>query len=64
MDGLGTRALPRRQRRIPEAVSAIVLKLMQKHPEQRYPSAAVLRGDLARLWPLALPPKAGERPSS
>ncbi|MFY0525204.1 protein kinase domain-containing protein [Archangium gephyra] len=48
---------------LPEPFERVVLKLMQKHPEQRYPSAAALRGDLARLWPLALPPKTGARPS-
>ncbi|QRK13420.1 serine/threonine protein kinase [Archangium violaceum] len=46
---------------LPEPFERMVLKLMQKHPEQRYPSAAALRTDLARLWPLALPPKAVSR---
>ncbi|MFL5357305.1 serine/threonine-protein kinase [Archangium sp.] len=46
---------------LPEPFERMVLKLMQKHPEQRYPSAAALRADLARLWPLALPPKATSR---
>jgi serine/threonine protein kinase len=46
---------------LPEPFERVVLKLMQKHPEQRYPSAAALRADLAQLWPLALPPKATTR---
>ncbi|WP_239470016.1 serine/threonine-protein kinase [Archangium violaceum] len=43
---------------LPEPFERMVLKLMQKKPDDRYPSAAALRADLARLWPLALPPKA------
>jgi serine/threonine-protein kinase len=43
---------------LPEPFERVVLKLMRKHPEQRYPSAAALRADLAKLWPLALPPRA------
>ncbi|PTL79172.1 serine/threonine protein kinase [Vitiosangium sp. GDMCC 1.1324] len=43
---------------LPEPFERMVLKLMRKHPEQRYPGAAALRADLARLWPLVLPPRA------
>jgi serine/threonine-protein kinase len=43
---------------LPEPFERMVLKLMRKHPDERYPSAAALRTDLARLWPLALPPRA------
>ncbi|WP_257463469.1 serine/threonine-protein kinase [Archangium lipolyticum] len=43
---------------LPEPFERMVLKLMQKKPDDRYASAAALRADLARLWPLALPPKA------
>ncbi len=43
---------------LPEPFERVVLKLMSKHPGQRYPSAAALREDLAKLWALALPPRA------
>jgi serine/threonine protein kinase len=43
---------------LPEPFEHVVLKLLRKHPEERYPGAAALRADLARLWPLALPPRA------
>jgi len=43
---------------LPEPFERVVLKLMSKHPAQRYPSAAALRAELAKLWPLALPPRA------
>jgi eukaryotic-like serine/threonine-protein kinase len=43
---------------LPEPFERMVLTLMRKKPEERYPSAAALRTELARLWPLALPPKA------
>ena len=39
---------------LPEAFERVVLKLMQKRPEDRYPSATALRADLAKLWPEVL----------
>lgn len=46
---------------LPEPFERMVLKLMRKNPDERYPSAAALRADLASLWPLALPPRAPTR---
>ncbi|MBU8895345.1 serine/threonine protein kinase [Corallococcus sp. H22C18031201] len=40
---------------LPEPFERIVLKLMRKRPEERYPSATALRAALAKLWPLVLP---------
>jgi serine/threonine protein kinase len=40
---------------IPEAFERIVLKLLAKQPEARYPSATALRAALRELWPLVLP---------
>ncbi|MET0404565.1 MAG: serine/threonine-protein kinase [Cystobacter sp.] len=40
---------------LPEAFEQVVLKLMEKRPEERYQSASALRAALAKLWPLALP---------
>ena len=42
---------------LPEPFERVVLKLMEKRPEDRYRSAAELRSALAKLWPLALPRK-------
>ncbi|MBM7115208.1 protein kinase domain-containing protein [Archangium primigenium] len=39
---------------LPEPFEHLVLKLMQKRPEDRYPSATELRAALAKLWPLVL----------
>ena len=41
-----------RDRRVPEALSDIVLKLLQKEPEQRYQSAGGLAADLRRCLAL------------
>ena len=41
---------PRRRRaEIPERVEAIIMKLLQRHPHQRFQSAAELRGELMEL---------------
>jgi serine/threonine-protein kinase len=47
---------------VPEAFERIVLKLLAKQPEARYPSAAALRVALRELWPLVLPGTARVRP--
>ncbi|WP_095982513.1 serine/threonine-protein kinase [Melittangium boletus] len=39
---------------LPEPFESIVLKLMQKRPEDRYPNATELRTALAKLWPLVI----------
>jgi len=39
---------------LPEPFEHIVLKLMEKRPEDRYQSATELRAALAKLWPLVL----------
>ncbi|WP_434380855.1 hypothetical protein [Melittangium boletus] len=39
---------------LPEPFEHLVLKLMQKRPEDCYPSATELRAALAKLWPLVL----------
>ncbi|EPX60266.1 serine/threonine protein kinase [Cystobacter fuscus DSM 2262] len=43
---------------LPEPFERVVLKLMEKRPEDRYRNATELRAALAKLWPLVL-----ERPS-
>ncbi len=48
---------------LPEPFERVVLKLLRKHPEERYPGAADLRADLRELWPLVLPPRAPSRSS-
>ncbi|MFL5350802.1 MAG: serine/threonine-protein kinase [Hyalangium sp.] len=40
---------------LPEPFERIVLKLLAKAPEARYPSASALRTALQELWPLVLP---------
>ncbi|RKH58623.1 serine/threonine-protein kinase [Corallococcus llansteffanensis] len=39
---------------LPESFEHLVLKLMRKRPEERFPSATALRADLAKLWPEVL----------
>lgn len=39
---------------LPEPFEHVVLKLMQKRPEDRYPDAASLRAALGKLWPYVL----------
>ena len=39
---------------LPEPLEHVVLKLMQKRPEDRYTSATALRAALAKLWPVVL----------
>ncbi|WP_426749579.1 serine/threonine-protein kinase [Myxococcus sp. Y35] len=39
---------------LPEPIERVVLKLLEKRPEDRYRGAAELRSALAKLWPLAL----------
>ncbi|RKH41918.1 serine/threonine-protein kinase [Corallococcus sicarius] len=39
---------------LPESFEKLVLQLMQKRPEERPPSATVLRAHLAKLWPEVL----------
>ncbi|MFP2931138.1 serine/threonine-protein kinase [Pyxidicoccus sp. 3LG] len=39
---------------LPEPFEHVVLKLLEKRPEDRYPSAPALRAALAKLWPLVL----------
>ncbi|WP_370451678.1 serine/threonine-protein kinase [Corallococcus sp. CA031C] len=39
---------------LPESFEQLVLRLMQKRPEDRFPSATGLRAALAELWPQAL----------
>ncbi|WP_372241083.1 serine/threonine-protein kinase [Corallococcus terminator] len=41
---------------LPESFEQLVLRLMQKRPEDRFPSATALRVELAKLWPEALKP--------
>nr|WP_281404482.1 serine/threonine-protein kinase [Pyxidicoccus fallax] len=38
---------------LPEPFERVVLKLLEKRPEDRYPDAAALRTALAKLWPYA-----------
>jgi serine/threonine-protein kinase len=40
--------------RIPEPLERVVLKLLEKRPEDRYGSATELRSALAKLWPCVL----------
>ncbi|WP_256560819.1 serine/threonine-protein kinase [Pyxidicoccus xibeiensis] len=39
---------------VPEPFEHVVLKLLEKRPEDRYPSATALRSALAKLWPRVL----------
>ncbi|RKH14069.1 serine/threonine protein kinase [Corallococcus sp. CA053C] len=39
---------------LPESFEHLVLQLMRKRPEERFPSATALRADLAKLWPAVL----------
>jgi serine/threonine-protein kinase len=39
---------------LPEPFERVVLKLLEKRPEDRYPDAAGLRSALAKLWPRVL----------
>lgn len=48
---------------LPEAFERIVLKLLAKQPEARYPSATALRVALRELWPLVLPGAPMARPA-
>jgi serine/threonine protein kinase len=48
---------------VPEAFERVVLTLMAKQPEARYPSATALRAALRELWPLVLPSPPRERPA-
>lgn len=43
---------------LPEAVERVILKLLEKKPEDRFHSATELRLALRELWPLVLPPGA------
>jgi hypothetical protein len=49
--------------RLPERFEQIVLKLLAKAPQERYPSATTLRAALRELWPLVLPATPKLRPT-
>jgi serine/threonine-protein kinase len=48
---------------VPEQFERIVLTLLAKQPQDRYPSATALRTALRELWPLVLPGLGRLRPS-
>ncbi len=48
---------------LPEPFERVVLKLLEKRPEDRYRGAAELRSALAKLWPLALAGAASALPA-
>ncbi|MBN1209168.1 MAG: serine/threonine protein kinase [Myxococcaceae bacterium] len=48
---------------VPEPFESVVLKLLAKQPEARYPSAGALRSALRELWPLVLPSAPKLRPA-
>lgn len=48
---------------LPEPFERVVLTLMAKKPQDRYPSASALRAALRELWPLVLPSMPRMRPS-
>jgi serine/threonine-protein kinase len=39
---------------LPEPFERVVLKLLEKRPENRYPDATALRSALSKLWPFVL----------
>jgi serine/threonine protein kinase len=48
---------------LPEPFERVILTLLAKNPEARYPSATALRAALRELWPLVLPEHPKERPA-